>query len=203
MPVNLRAAEEPLTLGNKFGLVFVDLPVGTRNPLQRTYTMHDTMRALKGSLQPPMTLMVLGMMGMLPAVLQSPAIEMFSRKGTVVASNVPGPQAPLYLCGQRIAEMYFWVPQSGSMGIGVSILSYAGKVFLGMITDRDTHPGPAAGRGQVRPGIRAAAAGDDGRCPRPARARAGPGVEAAAAARRQAKSRTGSRTTAKHPVGST
>lgn len=137
VPVNLRAAEEPLTLGNKFGLVFVDLPVGTRNPLQRVYTMHDTMRALKGSLQPPMTLLVLGMMGMLPAVLQSPTIEMFSRKGTLVASNVPGPQASLYLCGQRIAEMYFWVPQSGSMGVGVSILSYAGKVFLGMIADRD------------------------------------------------------------------
>jgi hypothetical protein len=83
-----------------------------------------------------MTLMVLGMMGMLPAALQAPAIEMFSRKGTVVASNVPGPQAPLFLCGQRIAEMYFWVPQSGSMGVGVSILSYAGKVFLGMIADQ-------------------------------------------------------------------
>jgi WS/DGAT/MGAT family acyltransferase len=142
MPVNLRAAEEPLTLGNKFGLVFVDLPVGQRNPLQRVYTMHDTMRALKGSLQPPMTLMVLGMMGMLPAALQAPAIELFSRKGTIVASNVPGPQAPLFLCGQRIDEMYFWVPQSGSMGVGVSLLSYAGKVFVGMITDRALVPDP-------------------------------------------------------------
>ncbi|HEX9208635.1 MAG TPA: wax ester/triacylglycerol synthase family O-acyltransferase [Steroidobacteraceae bacterium] len=137
VPVNLRAAEEPLALGNKFGLVFVDLPVGVRNPLQRVYAMHDTMRALKGSLQPPMTLMVLGMMGMLPSALQAPVVELFSRKGTLVASNVPGPQAPLYLCGQRIAEMYFWVPQSGSMGVGVSILSYAGKVFFGMIADRE------------------------------------------------------------------
>jgi WS/DGAT/MGAT family acyltransferase len=148
VPVNLRAAEEPLTLGNKFGLVFVDLPVGKRNPLQRVYAMHDTMRALKGSLQPPMTLMVLGMMGMLPAALQAPAIELFSRKGTVVASNVPGPQAPLFICGQRIAEMYFWVPQSGSMGVGVSVLSYAGKVFLGMIADQAliADPGQVTGR---------------------------------------------------------
>jgi len=52
-----------------------------------------------------------------------------------VASNVPGPQAPLYLCGQRISEMYFWVPQSGTMGIGISILSYAGQVFFGIIAD--------------------------------------------------------------------
>jgi diacylglycerol O-acyltransferase / wax synthase len=60
---------------------------------------------------------------------------LFSRKGSLVASNVPGPQAPLYMCGQRISEMYFWVPQSGSMGIGISILSYAGQVFFGIIAD--------------------------------------------------------------------
>ncbi len=137
VPINLRAAEEPMALGNKFGLVFVDLPVGTRNPLQRAFQMHDTMRAIKGSLQPPMTLAVLGMIGMLPSALQASAIELFSRKGTLVASNVPGPQAPLHLCGQRVSEMYFWVPQSGSMGIGVSILSYAGKVFFGIIADRN------------------------------------------------------------------
>jgi diacylglycerol O-acyltransferase / wax synthase len=135
MPVNLRAAEEPLTLGNKFGLIFVELPIGIRNPLQRVYAMHDTMVSLKGSLQPPMSLMVLGLMGLLPAAVQAPAIELFSRKGSLVASNVPGPQAPLYMCGQRISEMYFWVPQSGTMGIGISILSYAGQVFFGIIAD--------------------------------------------------------------------
>ena len=137
VPINLRGAEEPMALGNRFGLVFVELPVGTRDPLQRVFHMHDTMRAIKGSLQPPMTLVVLGMMGMLPSALQAPAIDLFSRKGSLVASNVPGPQGPLHLCGQRISEMYFWVPQSGSMGVGISMLSYAGKVFFGIIADRN------------------------------------------------------------------
>jgi hypothetical protein len=70
-------------------------------------------------------------------------IETFSRKATAVVSNVPGPQAPLYLCGQRITEMYFWVPQSGSIGLGLSILSYAGQVHFGMIADRALVPSPA------------------------------------------------------------
>ena len=113
--------------------------------------MHDTMQALKGSLQPPMTLMVLGIMGMVPAALQAPAIELFSRKGSLVASNVPGPQSPLYMCGQKISEMYFWVPQSGSMGVGVSILSYAGKVFFGMIADRGLVPDPQSVVDRFRP----------------------------------------------------
>ena len=143
VPVNLRAAGEPAALGNKFGLAFVDLPVGTRDPLERVFHVHDTMRAIKGSLQPAMTLMVLGVVGMLPAALQASAIELFSRKGTLVASNVPGPQAPLHLCGQRISELYFWVPQGGSMGVGVSILSYAGQVFFGIVADRNLLPEPA------------------------------------------------------------
>ncbi len=136
VPVNLRAADEPLTLGNRFGLVFVEMALGIENPLQRVYAMADTMRALKGSMQPPMTLMTLALMGMMPAAVQAPAIELFSRKATAVVSNVPGPQAPLYMCGQRVSEMYFWVPQSGTIGLGISILSYAGQVYFGMISDR-------------------------------------------------------------------
>jgi diacylglycerol O-acyltransferase len=143
VPVNLRTADEPLSLGNRFGLVFVDLPVGIANPVERLLAVRGAMVALKGSLQPPMTLMVLGLMGMLPGAVQSPAIELFSRKASAVVSNVPGPQAPLYICGQRIDEMYFWVPQSGSIGLGISLLSYAGRVHFGVIADRRVVPKPA------------------------------------------------------------
>jgi WS/DGAT/MGAT family acyltransferase len=142
VPVNLRGAETSLTLGNRFGLIFVDMPLGVRNPLRRLYAMHSTLSALKGSMQPPMTLALLGVLGLLPASLQAPAIELFSRKGTAVVSNVPGPKVPLYLCGQRISEMYFWVPQSGSMGLGVSVLTYADRVHVGLIADRNLVPDP-------------------------------------------------------------
>jgi WS/DGAT/MGAT family acyltransferase len=144
VPVNLRAADEPLTLGNRFGLVFVELAAGLANPLARLYATSDTMAALKGSLQPPMALMSLGLMGMMPAIVQAPLVELFSRKATVVVSNVPGPQAPLYMCGQRVSEMYFWVPQSGSIGIGLSLLSYAGQVYFGIVSDRQLVDDPDA-----------------------------------------------------------
>lgn len=136
VPVNLRGAEDPVTLGNRFGLVFVELAVGLAHPLRRLYATSEAMAALKGSLQPPMSLMMIGLMGMVPAMVQAPAVELFSRKASAVVSNVPGPQAPLHLCGQRISEMYFWVPQSGTIGLGISILSYAGQVYFGLIADR-------------------------------------------------------------------
>ena len=36
----------------------------------------------------------------------------------------------------------FWVPQNGGIGMGISILSYNGKVFFGVITDRKLVPDP-------------------------------------------------------------
>ena len=143
VPVNLREADEAPSLGNRFGLVFVDLALGLANPLARLEATREAMATLKGSLQPAASLMSLGLMGMLPSAAQSSMIESFTRKATAVVSNVPGPQAPLYICGQRVTEMYFWVPQSGSIGLGISILSYAGQVHFGMIADQALVPSPA------------------------------------------------------------
>ena len=39
--------------------------------------------------------------------------------------------------------MMFWVPQNGNIGLGISILSYNGKVFFGLISDRRLVPEPA------------------------------------------------------------
>ena len=50
-------------------------------------------------------------------------------------TNVPGPREPLYLAGRKIDQVMFWVPQSGRLGLGISILSYAGGVMLGVATD--------------------------------------------------------------------
>jgi hypothetical protein len=57
-------------------------------------------------------------------------------------TNVPGPRQPLYLAGRRIEEIMFWVPQSGNIGMGVSILSYNGGVQFGLITDARMVPDP-------------------------------------------------------------
>jgi WS/DGAT/MGAT family acyltransferase len=142
VPVNLRRADEPMSLGNRFGMMFAELPVGLLDPLERLYAVHATMDRLKGSMQPPMVLTMLGALGLMPAGVQETVVELFSRKGSAVVSNVPGPAEPLYLCGQRVSEMYFWVPQAGSMGIGVSLFSYAGQVHVGMIAARSLVPVP-------------------------------------------------------------
>ncbi len=142
VPVNLRPLEHAKELGNHFGLVFLTLPIGEPNPLRRLERIAESMREIKRSRQAIMAFGLLAAIGMSPAVLQGPALEMFSRKATAVATNVPGPQMPLYFAGSRIDDQMFWVPQTGSIGMGISILSYNGRVHFGLITDAKLVPDP-------------------------------------------------------------
>lgn len=142
VPVNLRRPEDQGHLGNRFGLVALELPVGIENPLARLYATRDRMLALKGSLQAPLTLSILGAVGMAPKFAQSRILDMLASKATAVMTNVPGPQQPIYLAGARLSEPLFWVPQSGDIGMGVSILSYDNRVQFGLVTDKGLVPDP-------------------------------------------------------------
>ncbi|MBB3276920.1 MULTISPECIES: wax ester/triacylglycerol synthase family O-acyltransferase [Pseudoxanthomonas] len=144
VPVNLRPLEHARKLGNHFGLVFLDLPVGEANPIRRVERVANCMNNLKNSRQAIVAFGLLAALGMAPAALQGVALELFSRKATAVATNVPGPQQPLYMGGSRVRDMMFWVPQTGSIGIGVSILSYNGRVHFGLIADAKLVPDPDA-----------------------------------------------------------
>ena len=136
VPVNLRPLEHAQELGNHFGLVFLSLPLAVDNPLERLYTVNDRMNELKSSKQAAVTLGFLAALGMGPSAVQKPVLDVLSQKASAVLTNVPGPQQPLYLAGAKMKEMMFWVPQNGGIGLGISILSYNGKVFFGIISDR-------------------------------------------------------------------
>lgn len=136
VPVNLRGEDTQDPLGNHFGLVALDLPVGIDNPLARLYATRDRMEALKGSCQAALTYSLLGLLGMSPKFLQQQVLDLLASKATAVMTNVPGPQQSRYVAGSKLRQQMFWVPQSGNIGMGVSILSYHGKVQFGLITDK-------------------------------------------------------------------
>jgi hypothetical protein len=142
VPVNLRPLEHAKNLGNHFGLVFLPVPIGEANPIERVKQVHERMNELKSSKQAAVSFGLLAALGMGPPMLQKPALDMLSEKATMVLTNVPGPQQPLYLAGGQVKQMMFWVPQNGVIGMGVSILSYNGQVFFGVITDRKLVPEP-------------------------------------------------------------
>lgn len=135
VPVNLRKAGKVQKLGNAFGLVPLVLPIGIEDPVARLTEVRRRMDELKGGYQALVAMAVLGVLGATPKQMQTEVQGFFSKKATAVMSNVPGPQAPLYLAGSKLDQIMFWVPQSGDIGVGVSILSYDGGVQFGLVTD--------------------------------------------------------------------
>jgi len=144
VPVNLRPLEKAYQLGNRFGLVPLVLPIGIANPVERVYAVRARMAELKNSYQPVLAFGVLAVAGLLIKPVQAALLNMFSKKATAVMTNVPGPKEPLKFCGRTVKQVMFWVPQSGDIGMGVSILSYGGGVQFGLITDKKLCPDPEA-----------------------------------------------------------
>ena len=144
VPVNLRPAERALELGNEFSLVFLPLPVGISDPLERLFTLKKRMDAIKDSPEAMVNFGILNMVGISPGQIADQIVNLFGTKATAVMTNVPGPPMALYLSGCKLDNLMFWVPQSGRLGLGVSIFSYAGKVTLGVVTDAGLIPDPQA-----------------------------------------------------------
>lgn len=140
VPVNLRPFDAPLELGNRFGLVFPTLPVGTADIHDRFIATRRQMTEIKNSPEAVVAYGVLNALGMTPLDIEKIFLDFFATKSTLVLTNVPGPQIPLYLAGNQMREIMAWVPQSGGLGIGVSILSYNGGVRVGVTTDTGLVP---------------------------------------------------------------
>ena len=151
IPVNLRPLDKAWQLGNRFGLVPLVLPIGIANPVDRLAAVRARMNELKGGYQPLLAFALLAVAGVLIKPVQHALLNLFARKATAVMTNVPGPAVPLKICGRTLKQVMFWVPASGDIGMGVSILSYGGGVQFGLITDARMCPDPDEIVGRFRP----------------------------------------------------
>jgi WS/DGAT/MGAT family acyltransferase len=142
VPVNLRGADEMGDLGNKFGFAFLDLPVATVDMPRRLALIHYRMEALQESKEAPVSFDMLGAMGFSTQMVQAAAMRMIGSKATTLLTHLPGPPIPLYLAGQPIESLMFWLPPSGRLGLSLSILSYAGNIFVGIASDARLVPDP-------------------------------------------------------------
>jgi WS/DGAT/MGAT family acyltransferase len=142
VPVNLRPDSEIIKLGNRFGLVFLALPVGLADRGERLAELKKRMDKIKKSSEPMVIYAILNAVGLTGPKVESVALQLFGSKATAVMTNVPGPREEIYLAGKAMRSMMFWVPQSARLGLGVSILSYAGQVRLGVATDSGLVPDP-------------------------------------------------------------
>jgi WS/DGAT/MGAT family acyltransferase len=144
VPFNLRPLDQPLPreLGNDFGLILLTLPVGIADAGERLREVKMRMDAIKSSHEGPIAYGMLSAIGMTPPALEDRLIGFFSDKASAVVTNVPGPRSEVYFAGSPVRGVLVWAPCSGSIGMTVSIFSYAGKVTVGFMTDTGLVPDP-------------------------------------------------------------
>ena len=144
VPFNLRPLDQPVPreLGNRFGLVFLPLPVGVSGSYRRLVEVHKRMSEIKQSRDGAVSYSLLSVSGLTPEPVERRIIDLFSAKGTAVMTNVPGPKQPVYLAGTPVRTVLFWAPTSGHIGMSVSIFSYRGEVTVGLMVDAALIPDP-------------------------------------------------------------
>jgi WS/DGAT/MGAT family acyltransferase len=142
VPVNIRKPGTEFVLGNKFSLVFLPLPVHLEDPVLRLKEVKKRMDRLKKSPDPYINFGLLSSIGYLPPAIAKKAAALFGNKASGVLTNVPGPREPLYFAGKKIEKFMFWVPRSGHIGLGISILSYNHNVIVGIASDEGLMPDP-------------------------------------------------------------
>jgi WS/DGAT/MGAT family acyltransferase len=147
IPVNLRPVhsieEMDDSMGNRFGLVFLDLPVNEKTTESRFRGLKERMDAMKGTPEAFVAFGILNALGHTPATIEHIVNDVFGRKASLVVTNVPGPREPLYIDGVRLRDVMSWVPHPARLGLGLAILSYAGKVIVGVRVDEAVSNNPA------------------------------------------------------------
>ncbi len=143
VPVHILGGRAEDGLGNHFGLVFVDLPITIADRLGRLREAKTRMDRVKGDPDAAVALSVVAAMGVASREVEHLGVALFTSKATAVVTNVAGPLDAVHLGGRKIDSVMVWAPVSGSIGLGFSLLSYAGAIRLGLATDAQRVSDPA------------------------------------------------------------
>ena len=143
VPVSLRQAEQRGALGNLISILPVEIPLDIPDPLARfKYVNHKT-----GVMKMARLAEGLGLVGALYGMLPAPLQAVIGQLATtpvppynMVATNVPGPQVPLYVLGHKMTAQYPHVPIGYALGLGCAIFSYDQKLYFGLTADAQAMP---------------------------------------------------------------
>jgi diacylglycerol O-acyltransferase len=139
VPVSVRADIERGALGNRVAAMWVDLPVGITDPVERLHAVSEAMQDVKSSGQAVGAQVITQLSGFAPTTIVSQASRLQARQRlfNLVVTNVPGPQMPLYLLGRELQVIYPMVPLTENTALGIAIMSYNGQLNFGLTADYD------------------------------------------------------------------
>jgi hypothetical protein len=119
----------------------IDLPVGEGNPVVRlSQVAHATeSHSALASLVEARTIVTLS--GFPPPTLHAMGTRVATRypprQFNLLITNVPGPQAQMYIAGAKLLETYAVPPLLHDQVLALGVTSYNGMVYYGINADRD------------------------------------------------------------------
>jgi diacylglycerol O-acyltransferase / wax synthase len=178
VPVSVRRPDERGSLNNQVSAVFVDLPVGLADPVDRLASVRGQMDEYKKTMQAVDARSIIAMGDFVAPTLLSMGIRAGMQAGQMwcqaVTTNVPGPRVPLYVLGKQMRSATAYVPIAGGTRCSIGIFSYLNTMTFGINADFDGYPDIDVLSGGIRRGIEqllAIAAKQNGTsAPRPAAA---------------------------------
>ncbi|HEU5268249.1 MAG TPA: wax ester/triacylglycerol synthase family O-acyltransferase [Jatrophihabitans sp.] len=148
VPVSLRAGgsggpDNAVAGGNEVGAMLVQLPLGDSSPaarLQRIREQTAAFKALKDVMPANQIAPGPGLTSPLMVILGTRMAALAPAAANTVVTNVPGPQQPLYFDGRRLRRLGACIALWAPLRIAVSIMSYDGTAYVGVVTDRSSIP---------------------------------------------------------------
>jgi diacylglycerol O-acyltransferase len=144
VPVSVRRASQKGSLDNQVSAVFVDLPVGLPDPVDRLASVRGQMDEYKRAMQAVDANSIISMGNFVAPTLLSLGVRAALQAGQfwcqAVTTNVPGPRVPLYLLGKRMCSATAYVPIAGGTRCSIGIFSYLNTMTFGINADFDGYP---------------------------------------------------------------
>ncbi len=151
IPLNMRTRRGETDANNQVGSAYCSLHTDIDDPLERLMAVQESADIAKKDGEVSPLVDVLQLAGAFSPVVAKTVAGVWSRNQlgrfiplniSTVITNVPGPNFPLYCAGAKLVDYYAAGVLTPGMGIFHAVFSYAGKITLSVLADRDIMPDP-------------------------------------------------------------
>jgi len=149
VPVSVRSDQGSPRGSNQVSAMFVQLPVHLADPIERLRAVHEGSEGAKEEHNALGADMLQNWAEHATANVFASASRLYSGMrlanvhrpiANLVVSNVPGPDFPLYLAGAELQSGFPLGPVMDGMGLNITVMSYLGVLYWGIIACPDTAP---------------------------------------------------------------
>ena len=141
VPVSLRSDSEQESAGNRVTLALVTLAGQHADPIEQMLAVHKACNDAKAEVHGISTMAMKGYTNLLAgSVLVAEAVGLgmsLPPLGNVLISNVPGDPHRHYMGSATLLEAYPVSTLMPSVALNITVYSYAGSLFVGVVCDRE------------------------------------------------------------------